>query len=130
MKTITKYVSTDGVEWDSPFKAAIRDELDAEVKVIEATLGERPVYGHRTHIDAMVWTDAKAAVVAICRRVYPTERVFQSPAASIHPRSFAGRFLDDNGGPLYRIWCRFMCINGDWEYDQPYLAINPKEFKE
>ncbi len=130
MKIITKYVSTDGVEWSDAASATIRDELNAEVMAIEATLGRPPECGKRTCIDAAAWVKAKLAVVEICRRLWPGEKVFQHAAADIHPMSYAGRFLDDVGGPVRRVWHRFMCANGDFEYDQPFFAMNPDKFEE
>lgn len=65
--------------------------------------------------------------MTICRELYPTEKIFQF--ADVPSFSYAGRFLDEVGGPLRRIWFRFMCMNAEWEYEQPFYALHPEEFK-
>lgn len=128
MKVLTRYQATDGSEWDDIEKCQQRDALDAEIRALEERLGPRVLDG-RQAVNTKTVAEVKAAVVAIAHRLWPKEAVFQKDAASIHPMSFAVRFLDDNGGPVRRIWNRFMCTNGDWEYDQPYFALNPDKFR-
>jgi hypothetical protein len=60
---------------------------------------------------------------------YPSEAIFAHDAMEIHPFSYAGRFLDDAGGPLRRVWSRFMCHHDGWMYEQPYFALNPDKFE-
>lgn len=131
MKTIVKYVATDGSEWDSQIKCTNRDLLDMQVRTLEKELGPS-VHGsgQRRKIDAAAVARLKADVVDLCRRQFPGEAIFKHDAAEIHPFSYAGRFLSEVGGPLNRIWHRFMCMNSEWEYEQPFFALNPSEFKE
>jgi len=129
MRIVQKFRASDGSEWDDPIKAAKRETLDLAVRDIEGTLNPPPRPGTRHEVDAAAWTKAKTAVVELCRQEFPCESAFKANAASIHPFSFAGRMLSDVGGPLYRIWCRFMCVGGDhYEYDQPFFANHPEKF--
>lgn len=129
MKTITKYQATDGSEWLNMVDCARRDLLDMKVKTLESELGPAVKEGRRK-IDPAVFARVKTDTVDICRKEWPTEPVFQHDAAEIHPMSYAGRFLSEVGGPLNRLWWRFSCINGEWEYEQPYYALNPDKFIE
>jgi hypothetical protein len=128
MQAIVKYKATDGSEWNTAERCERRDALNGEIVALEARIGPRITTG-RGAIDPGVVSDVKAAVVDICRREFPEQSVFQHEAAAIHPMSFAGRFLDEVGGPIARIWYRFACISGPWEYEQPYYALNPGAFE-
>lgn len=126
---VTKFIATDGTQWNNEADALRRDALDAEVRAIEATLPEPPKDSDvRLPVDPDVFKAAKTAVVELCRREFPREAIFQHDPMEIHPFSFAGRFLDDNNGPLRRIWSRFMCHSNGWMYEQPYFANNPGKF--
>lgn len=129
METITKYRATDGSEWASAADCAGRDLLDLKVKTLEQELGPGVSRGRRK-VDPALVAKVKADVVAICREKWPNEAIFKYEAAKIHPMSYAGRFLSEVGGPLNRLWYRFSCINGEWEYEQPFYAINPDKFVE
>lgn len=127
VEAITKYRAGDGSEWDTADDAEKRDRLNSEVASIEAMLGagiNSP--DRRRQHNASVLSGAKQMTVLLCRREFPDQSVFQHEPSEIHPMSFAGRFLDDNGGPLRRVWWRFQCIDEEGrEYEQPYYAINP-----
>ena len=129
MQTVVKYRASDGTLWDTEAEAATRDELDAAVKRIEATLMPHPERGRiRQNRDAMA--AAKVAVVELCRRIWSTAEVFRHDPAIIHPMSAAGRIIDDSHSkPIKRIWWRFQCWDGEWEYEQPYYALNPGSFE-
>ena len=130
MKSITKYVANDGSEWTTREDAEKHDALDAQVRDLERQLGPRiERSGERRRIDTAVWAEVKRRVVDLCREHYPNEAIFKHDAAEIHPMSFAGRLLSDGGGPLNRIWSRFCCSDGTWEYEQPYYAINAGAFE-
>lgn len=120
---ISKWVATDGTEWTTKEAADKRDELDAIAKGFEARLGPRVESGRRA-LDIDKAAAVKLDVVALCHRLWPDEKIFQYPAAEIHPMSYAWRFLSEIGGPLNRVWWRFSCMDGEWEYEQPYYAIN------
>jgi hypothetical protein len=126
----TVYIASDGSRWDSEEDAAKRDALDAEVRAIEATIPKPPSGSkNRVAVDPAAFKAAKIAVIELCRREYPKEPVFKHDPMEIHPMSFAGRFLSDNGGPLNRIWWRFCCHRDGWMYEQPYFALNPDRFE-
>jgi hypothetical protein len=125
----TKYVASDGSEWDDENRAIARDNLDNAVRAVEATLPEPPTdSGVRLAVDPDVFKRAKTEVVELCRIMFPNEAIFQHDPMDIHPFSYAGRFLDDVGGPLRRVWYRFMCYRDGWMYQQPFYALNPHEF--
>lgn len=125
------WVATDGSLWHKEADARRRDELDAAVRVIEGSLPEPPHdSAQRVAVDPGLMALAKQSIVELCRATYPNECVFQHEAHKIHPFSYAGRFLDGVGGPLRRIWWRFMCYTDGWIYQQPYFAQNPGQFKE
>lgn len=129
MKTITKYVATDGSEWTSMTDCGKRDLLDMKVKTLEKELGPSVGRGRRK-IDVAAYARVKADTVAICRDEFPREPVFKHEPSEIHPMSYAGRFLSEVGGPLNRLWWRFSCVNGEWEYEQPFFALHPEQFRE
>ncbi len=130
MKVVTKYVATDGSEWNEKASCEMRDELDAQVRALESRLPAKPECGKRSRIDPAAVAKVKEYVVLLCRQLWPNESVFKHAPADIHPMSYAGRFLDDARGPISRIWYRFSCMNGEWEYDQPFYALNPEKFTE
>jgi hypothetical protein len=126
----TVWIATDGSQWDTTNEALVRDALDAAVRLIESTIPETPnESGIRVAVDASAMRAAKRAVVELCRATYPGENVFRHDPEAIHPRSYAGRFLDEVGGPLRRVWFRFLCYRDGWIYEQPFFAINPQEFR-
>lgn len=131
MKAVTLYESTDGVKWKDPLEAIKRDELDAEIRALERALPPIPSEsGRRIKLDEEIVSATKEKVIEICRRLWPTERVFQNPARIIHPMSFAGRFLSEQETPVYRIWHWFMCERDGYLYQQPFFALNPEKFEE
>ena len=128
MIEVTKYRATDGSEWATVVECIKRDELDAKVSRLESRLGPRVDRGRRA-IDPMFVAGIKREVVSLCRHYHPTQEIFHNLADDIHPFSYAGRFLSEVGGPLNRIWRRFMCMDSAWEYEQPFFALNPGEFE-
>lgn len=126
----TVYIATDGTRWDIEADARKRDALDAEVKAIEATLPSPPRSSYeRIAVDPDAFRAAKMAVVGLCRRECPTWDIFNNNPMEIHPFSFAGRLLDEVGGPLRRVWHLFMCHRDGWMYEQPYFALNPDKWE-
>jgi hypothetical protein len=128
-KAHTVYIATDGSQWDNENQAIVRDTLDAAVAAIEATLPPLPRDPHaRVAVDVEAFKAAKTAVVELCRALYPREAVFQHDPMEIHPFSYAGRLLNEAGGPLDRVWRMFMCYRDGWLYEQPYYASNPEKW--
>lgn len=130
MKEVRLFESTDGSRWPTEAKAMERDTLDAKVREWEALIPEPPKHSYERVDAGDHFMAVKEAVVALCRELYPTVEVFKHDAKDIHPMSFAGRFLDDTGGPLNRIWHRFMCQHGGFIYEQPYFALNTHKWHE
>lgn len=129
MKVLTIYEADDGTRFDKAEDAYRRDKLHAEVRAIEETLPPRPdASDERVEVASSIVWAAKSATVHLCRREYPTQKVFQYPPEQIHPHSFAGRFLDDQRNPLTRIWYWFQCERDGWLYNQPFFALNPDKF--
>lgn len=131
MKTITKYQSVDGSEWDNMDSAVKRDELCARVKAAMQPLGKVPEdveagKGWLQH-NVEVVNQAKDAILDICREEgfadsYP---VFKNPGRECHPFCIVGRILDDNGGPLSEAWSRFGRIDPQGrEHQQGYYAYS------
>ena len=126
----TVYVACDGSRWDTENKAITRDNIDAAVAAIEATLPARPTDSHdRVAVDPETFKAAKVAAVELCRAAFQKEPIFQHDPMEIHPFSYAGRFLDDVGGPLRRVWGLFMCHRDGWLYEQPFFALHPDQFE-
>lgn len=131
MKEIIVYESTDGSRWDLKAKAIQRDDLNYRVKAIEQWLPKIPSEGKRVSVNIELVRKAKREVVELCREQFPSERIFKhEPAEDIHPLSYAGRFLDDVGGPLDRVWRWFAFERDGWLYSQPFYAMNPDKFEE
>ncbi len=131
MRAHTVWIASDGSRWDDQNQAIARDCLDAAVGAIEATLPTPPDDSHkRIALDPDTFKAAKVAVVELCRAAYPNEEVFRRDPLEIEPFSYAGRFLSEVGGPLSRIWHRFMCSSDGWMYEQPYFALNPEKFSD
>lgn len=130
MKAVTRYVSTDGSQWDSEADALRRDELDGAVRLIELQLPAVPESSSaRVQVSQEFALAAKTRVVNLCRQEFPDQPIFMNRPEDIHPFSYAGRFLDDVGGPLRRVWSWFMCYSDGYLYQQPFYALNPHQFK-
>lgn len=129
MKTITKYQSTDGSEWNIPQDAMARDSLHARVAAAMAPLGDVP----QAVSDGKGWLQhnletvlkAKDDILDICReegfdKHFPA---FKNRGRDCHSRSVIGRILDDNDGPLATAWARFGRIDEHGrEHQQCYFA--------
>lgn len=127
METITKYRANDGCEFSTEAEALKRDHLIAAIDSAMAPMAGVPELRpdqYYQHLPSVVLA-CRCSIVLLCRIEYPNTQVFKAEPASVHPQSFAGRFLGDNPGPLYDAWCRFMRIdNAGREYEQPYYAMN------
>ena len=131
MQAVTKFQAIDGAIFDTAREAAARDALETRLAELEAPLGPRVGYGERKRHAFDVYRAFRTGLVMLARELHPREAIFQHDPMSIHPFSFAGRFLDDAGPlPLNRRWARLMCITDDGtEYEQPYFALNPGKFE-
>lgn len=140
MKSITKYVSEDGVEFDNEQACAAYEKTCAQVRAVMAPLGIKPDLpgcgfangdGYLQHRPTVV-ASVRADLLAIADSIMP-HRWFKESAAdpSVHP-SWAGRMIDEMQGKCLReAWYRFMCMTPDGrEYGQPYYANNPDQAKD
>ena len=129
MKAITKFVSIDGAEFNTTGEAEARDALVLRCQNIEDMLGSHPGSDERVRHPRL--DEYRETVVALCREMFPRERIFTHPAKEIHPFSWAGRFLDECAPKtVNHLWWRLMCVGADgYEYEQPYFASHPEEFR-
>lgn len=131
MKILTVYESTDGSRWDKREDAEKRDALNHAVTMIEMCLPAIPNdCDTRIAVDPTARDLAKKALVELCRIEHPEQDIFKHDPLIIHPMSFAGRFLNEVGGPLDRAWRWFCCERDGWLYQQPFYALNPGSFRE
>jgi hypothetical protein len=129
MKTITKYQSIDGSEWNDAMDALKRDYLCELVRSAMAPLGDTPQdvqngKGWLQH-DLETVNLAKDAILDICRAEGFAKNftAFKSAGRECHSLSIIGRILDDCGGPLNEAWNRFARIDTQGrEHQQPYFA--------
>lgn len=131
MKTITMFESSDGQRFNSPSDCRAYEELAAGVADAMFALGTRPELSHRGYKQRtpVACNEAKRALIAVARKHWPTEDIWQHPPDTIHVLSFAGRLASEGPYCFAMAWSRLMCINWDnyREYGQPYFAMNPHE---
>ncbi len=128
MQTITKYKANDGCEFKNEHDALKRDQLVAEIDAVMAPINPAPKcrdHQYAQH-DPKVVIACRVAILKLCAREFPSFEIFRhQPPEEVHPRSIAGRILDDNRGPLSSAWYRFMLIDDKGrEWEQPYYAAN------
>lgn len=123
----TKFVSTDGSEWDTEEAAIKRDNLVERVNQIMQPLG--PI--HPDVEDAKGWVQhdlevvntAKDEFLDLCRELKYNEDFPAFNSRDSHPLSTIGRIISDLGGPLDTTWTRFCCIDVQGrEHQKPYFA--------
>jgi hypothetical protein len=128
VKAITKYAARDGSEWRNEADAATREALLDEVEAVMRPLGERPKLDSRQYVQHHPATviSCRVEILKLCARELPDYEVFRhEPPEDVHPRSIAGRILDDCGGPLSEAWGRFACIDAAGrEWQQPYFVAH------
>jgi hypothetical protein len=131
MKSITLYQAVDGSNWPTPLAALERDALCSHVDAAMELLRPRPSDPGFSNGDSFVqqesgpWLAAKQRIVDLAFAV-TGHGVFAGIAEEIHPRSIAGRILDDTGGPLAQAWWRFSCIDDQYrEWGQPWFVEHP-----
>lgn len=132
MRIITKYEANDGALFDEPAKAGQRDALISRCNVINLMLPEPPERSsQRVLHDKKALIEFRRAVVMLCREMFPKDTCFQHPPQDIHPLSYyAGRLVSEAGPAcLNRLWYRLCCMDGGYEYQQPFYAINPDKFE-
>ena len=135
MKTITRFLSDDGCEFDTETKCRAHEGLSNEVGAVLFSLPALPKddgckfangHGYIQH-DPEAFKAAKTALLRIGQRVCPHKFIDNSlEDPTVHP-SWVGRIFSDNSRPLYAAWGRVMCTDDQFrEWGQPYYANNPK----
>lgn len=138
VEAIIKYKASDGSMWGGEEGALEREKLIETIDAIMAPMGPTPDLDRNYVSDGAEYVQhepeavigCKVEIVRLCAERFPDQPIFKyQPPSAIHPFSFAGRFLDDVGGPLNGAWNRFMCTDERGrEWQQPYLANNtPKK---
>ena len=136
MEKLTIYKAKDGVRFDVEKDCAEYEKLIDRVEAVICKL--RP----HEDVDTMVAIQQnintlrdcfKTFLVDICAPLFPSYgHLFISCAEGKTHKSWPSRILADNDYPVlrYTMW-RFECIDMETgiEYEQPYFAYNPKEFK-
>ena len=133
----TKFVSTDGSEWDTEEAAIKRDNLVERINQIMQPLGSihpdvEAVKGWVQH-DLEVVNTAKDKILDLCRELKYNEDfpAFNNKGRDCHPLSIIGRVISDWGGPLDTAWRRFCCIDVQGrEHEQPYYAYTGGPYKD
>lgn len=129
MKALTKYQANDGTLFDTRAAAEARDALVAECAALGRMLPSPPQSSERLRHDPDTLRAFRAELVALCHRLYPTEPIFSHPPETIHPMSWAGRFLSEAAPTCVNdLWFRLACCAHGFEYDQPYFALHPEEW--
>lgn len=134
MKTITKFQSDDGKEFDDEAKCVAHEKLCAEVVLIMASLPALPKddgcnfsngHGFIQHQRAL-FLAVRESLLHIGNRLMPHEWFSSAIANTSAHLSWAARLLDDIGGPVATAWHRIYCTDSDLrEWGQPYYAAHP-----
>ncbi len=133
MKTITKYQTKDGREFNDDKSAKAHEFLCTKVANAIHPLGTIPEKvsngdGWIQHSRASV-ENTKLALLLLAKPLFKgwenLQKAYNNDPLSIHPHSFMGRLLSDCDTPIYSGWNRLMCIDDKYrEHQQPYFALN------
>ncbi len=116
MTPITKYQANDGSVWSTELDAVRRDSDILLVAAIIKPLKPQP----SSSFDGYIQQDRETVL-----KVKGELMKIKDPS-EVHPMSYAGRAIDDIGGPLSLAWYRIMCTDEKYrEWEQPYYAMNP-----
>src|SRR5215469_2219157 len=129
MKSITKYVATDGAEFT---EAAACERYEGLIKEVDAIMSRLPKVeisgeGFHQHSGPVV-LGVQHDLVALYERYTGTiDRHTQWARHATVPAGMTliGRYIDDGGpSPIRAAWYRIMRMDhGFREYEQPYYAI-------
>lgn len=136
MQTVTRYKADDGSEHATPEAASQRDADVAFVRDATAPLGPAKDLRSGAEYQQHRVSDVTAVKVRLLRRAAERDPLFAQwiargkangvSEADVHPRSWAGRYFDDTGGPLAVAWGRLSCIDAQGrEWQQPYYVEHP-----
>lgn len=130
MKTVTKFQTDDGCEFNTIADAMNHEDKCREIAAIMAPLGTVKIKDSNCYYqhDPATVIRCRVAILKMAAR-YIDDPVFRhEPPEEVHPFSIAGRILDDVGGPLRDPWFRFMRIDDlGREWEQPYFVSRPPE---
>lgn len=140
MKSITKYVSDDGLEFTSERECISYEALCKEVSEIMDKLAPRPALpgcgfengdGYIQHDPEVAWA-AKVAILKVANGIFPHQWLEQSMDDKSVDPSWAGRIIGDLSQKcVYQAWHRFQCMDKEFrEFGQPYYALHPERAKD
>ncbi len=127
MTPITKYQANDGSVWSTELDAVRRDSDILLVAAIIKPLKPQPSSSFDGYIqqDRETVLKVKGELMKIASQRCTWNGWSKDPS-EVHPMSYAGRAIDDIGGPLSLAWYRIMCTDEKYrEWEQPYYAMNP-----
>ncbi len=139
MKIITKYVASDGEEFNSESSCAEHEQLIKWCDDLMKMLPELPKddgcefangNGYIQH-EKEIFETYRMAILKAAQDRIDHEWISQTITDdSIHP-SWVGKLLYEHDyAPLYNVWIRVMNTDKDFrEYGQGYYAANPHEAK-
>jgi hypothetical protein len=139
MKTISKFVADDGVEFFQREECEKYEALTARIALVMSAFPAKPKddgcnfangHGYFQH-EAATFYRVREALLLIAKEVTPHRWIDDCIAdKNAHP-SYVSRILGDYAcRPLSDAWYRFNCIDSQLrEWGQPYFAMNPKDGK-
>lgn len=121
MNEITSYRANDGKVFTDKEKCRSYEVLLNKVNTYHSLLGTPPKYHERIKQNPKTIDIIIREVVTLANLKDKID--MNDPFKYRH--GIVGRYLDDSGSILNKIWYRLMCIGDDYyEYDQPYFAIH------
>lgn len=136
MKEITKYIASDGTEFNTAQKCKKYESIIDRVVEIDNLKDNSEVSYCEVAIrqDKEIVKKFKHDFYMLCAEVIPAyKRIFTEVAEGTRHQSHANRIVSDYGCNypiLAHTAYRIDCISDDGvEYDQPYFAIHKEEFE-
>lgn len=128
IKEVTRFIASDGSQWDSLKKAEKREQLIKECNDLEkSTVGKRPTLGHGAfkQQEPTLHMSFWSGLVTLTRKYIKWEDKWGNDFRKIHPMGLIPRIVNDSYlDPLDRLWSRLACFDKHArEWDQPYFAI-------
>lgn len=135
MKQVIKYISFDGVQFDSEIKCLDHESYVQSAKNIMSIL--KPVPNddgfYNGHSFVSHWSEdvigARRKLIVLCAEITGDPTIKHLLDHRFLTRTYATRMLSEVLTPsIYKMWCRFENMDEHWrEWGQQYFAINPDE---
>lgn len=126
---VTKYVSEDGVSFDTAKACTEHEKLVKTLSAIMAPLGKKPKDPGCVFANGGGYIQHSLEDVAKARQ--GLLNLFNKGRKESMGFSFLGRYLDDSGSIAYSEWVRLYCIDERGrEWGQPFYAITPGKGKQ